>query len=67
MLLSGLIGVIFFIVQIPRLAIILVRELYGQSSVFIYGILFIWGMLKMANCCSYEGVGVESEHFLSES
>lgn len=33
MLLSGLIGGNFFIVKIPRLAVILVRELYDKSAV----------------------------------
>ena len=43
MLLSGLIGGNFFILKIPRLAVILVRELYDKSAVlftehFFFGV-----------------------------
>ena len=48
MLLSGLIRGNFFILKIPRLAIILVRKLYEKSAVLFTAYLFLCGMLKMA-------------------
>lgn len=45
MLLSGLIRGNFFILKIPRLAVILVRELYDKSAVLFTEHLFLWGIL----------------------
>lgn len=44
MLLSGIIWGNFFIVKIPRLAIILVRDFLTERG-FIYCILFLWGII----------------------